>query len=305
MNKIKVAVVGLGNLGKACIGILKGRKEFELFGVFSRRAVDGALPLDTIEQYKEKIDVVLVCVGSSTDAPVLLPRLAKTFNTVDSFDTHAKLADYIKNIKKATDKSSTTAIVATGWDPGLLSLGRIYFDAFMASTTQTFWGPGVSLGHTNAIKGIDGVENAIQFTVPKQTAVSAAKKGIQLEGFEKHKRVCYVVAPSAKHESIETAIRTMPNYFAGYETEVHFVSQKEFRRYANRTEHAGQLINTDGKSTAHFKLNLKSNSHFTASVMIAYAIANFQLQKEKQSGVFTVADIAPKYLIQGDCINKV
>jgi diaminopimelate dehydrogenase len=307
-TKIRAAVVGLGNLGRACAQQLSARKEdFDLVAVFSRRAVEGTVPLNDIEKYKGKIDVVLVCVGSSDDAPVLLPDIAKNFCTVDSFDTHAKLPEYIKSVSAAAG-AKNTCIVGTGWDPGLLSVMRLYLTALLPSArTETFWGPGVSMGHTNAIKNIAGVADAIQFTVPKASALKKAHAGAPVSAHDKHKRVCYVVAaPGADRAQIEHQIKTMPNYFAPYETAVHFVSPKAFnKKYKGRSEHAGQVISADESSSARFELSLKSNARFTAQVMLAYAIANFNMARAGLHGVFTVADVAPKYLFSESRIDLV
>ena len=307
MEKIKIGIAGYGNLGKACEQLIKDDSNFELVGVFSRRSSKQTIMLERIEEYKDKIDVLLICVGSSTDAPKLVPELAKHFNTVDSFDTHATLPQYIESIKASTATGSTTAIVATGWDPGLFSLLRIYFDSFLTNTqSQTFWGSGVSLGHSNAIKDITDVKDAIQFTVPVKESITYAKRGIQIPSTKKHRRVCYVVAPEAHHARIEKEIKTMPNYFAGYETEVNFISQSLFnKKFKNRKEHAGLVVSSDLSSKISFHLKLKSNPRFTAQVMLSYAIANFNLQKESNKGVFTVADIAPRYLCKSEYINKI
>jgi len=243
---------------------------------------------------------LLVCVGSHKCAPELVPQLARNFNTVDSFDTHDKLREYIASIK-----SDRVNIVATGWDPGLFSLMRIYFDAFMHPQQSTcFWGPGVSLGHTNALRAISGVQDAIQFTVP------VIKEG-------RHRRECYVVAdPSIRargdllaqtqYARIEHEIRTMPNYFAGQDVTVNFIDQRTFnRRYRNRTDHGGTVIACDNQSRIELKLRLKSNPHFTAQVMLAYAIANYHLQRDGIRGVFTVADVAPKYLSLDDVLSRI
>jgi len=303
MEKIRVGIVGLGNLGAACKELVESRAdEFELVAVFSRRKVDGTVLLDDIEKYKSKIDVVLVCVGSKDDAPVLVPGLAANFNTVDSFDTHAKLAEYIKSIKP-----HGVSIVATGWDPGLMSVVRMYFGASIPSgPTQSFWGPGVSMGHTNACRQIEGVTDAIQFTVPVQKMMEQAAKGVTLESNKKHQRVCYVVAEKENRARIKETILNMPDYFAGQDVKVNFVSQAAFdKKFRNRNEHEGAVISADESSTAMFGLTLKSNARFTASVMLAYAIANYNLQKAGQKGVFTVADIAPKYLFRGDRLDLI
>ena len=281
---IRVAVVGLGNLGRACVEQIKQRgKEFELTAVFSRRPIPNTMPMDQIEQYKNKVDVVLICVGSNNDAPAIVPRIAKNFNIVDSYDTHNNLENYITSIK-----TKKVAIVATGWDPGLLSIIRLYLTALIPDATlQTFWGPGVSMGHTNAIKQIEGVKAAYQETVP------LISQGV-------HKRVCYITADKADQARIEQQIRKLPNYFAGQNVEVNFVT-----KVPNRTRHTGQVICTDKTSHAHFKVSLKSNPKFTAQIMLAYAKANYNLQINNKSGVFNVADIAPKYLFDNKRLDLI
>ena len=307
MTKIKIAIAGYGNLGKACEALIKKNDNFELIGIFSRRSIKNTISLTEIENYKEKIDVLLVCVGSSIDAPTIVPQLATHFNTVDSFDTHAVLEQYINSIQTVTQKSQKTAIVATGWDPGLFSILRIYFDSFSPiSKTQTFWGSGVSLGHSNAIKEIKNVEDAIQFTIPIKEAISKAKKGLLQSSTEKHKRICYVVAPETHHLRIEQEIKNMPNYFEGYQTDVIFVSKNLFeQKFKNRKEHAGLVLLSDDFNKISFQLKLKSNPRFTAQVMLAYAIANYKLHNENKTGVFTVADIPPKYLTNENWLEKI
>ena len=305
MEKIKIGIVGLGNLGKACKELIDGRPDdFELVATFVRRPNDfpGTVHIDELEKYKGKVDVLLVCVGSKEDAPVLVPKFAANFNTVDSFDTHAKMAEYIRNIKPLG-----VSVVGTGWDPGLMSVIRMYFGSCITSgPTQSFWGPGVSMGHTNAIKKIEGVLDAIQFTVPIQKMMELAGKGIEIESVKKHQRVCYVVAEKGNHARIKESILTMPDYFAGQDVKITFVSQKCFdKKFKDRNEHEGAVISADGHSLALFGLTLKSNSRFTASSMLAYAIANYNLQKAGQKGVFTVADIAPKYLYRRDVLDLV
>jgi diaminopimelate dehydrogenase len=305
MQKIRIAIVGFGNLGRACKQLALQRQDtFDLVAVYNKEASeqDGTQCIDDIEKIKGKIDVVLVCVGSQQDAPILVPKLAADFSTVDSFDTHSKMADYIKSIKPIG-----VSIVATGWDPGLMSVIRMYFGAFTPTgTTQSFWGPGVSMGHTNALRGINGVVDAIQFTVPVQKMMDLAAKGIQIQADKKHMRVCYVVAPKSEHARIKQTIITMPDYFANQHVKVNFVSSATFeKKFRNRNEHEGAVISHDGNATVLFGHTLKSNSQFTASIMLAYAVANFKLQRDGHKGVFTVADIAPKYLFQRDWIDLI
>jgi len=285
--KVKIGILGLGKLGRACIEQIEKRSnEFELVAVFSRRKLPGSIHISHIEKYRGKIDVFLVCVGSSTDAPLIVPTLAKMFSIVDSYDNHGKMQSYIELVSEGA--TATTAVVATGWDPGIMSLMRIYFRAILPNGEhESYWGKGVSLGHTNAIKSIKGVQDAIQFTVPD---------------FENktHIRECFVVAGEKDHVRIEKAIKTMPDYFAGYKTEVTFISAEEFQsKYSNRHEHAGMVIATNNNTNMEYKHSMESNPQFTASIMLAYAKANHALQKEKRFGCFTVADVAPKYLVEG------
>lgn len=304
MEKIRVAIVGLGNLGNACKQLIEKRADvFELVAMFSRRSgIEGTVHLDEIEKYKSKIDVLLMCIGSKDDAPVLVPKLAASFSTVDSYDTHAKIPEYIKSIKP-----SGVSVVATGWDPGLMSVIRMYFGACITEgPTQSFWGPGVSLGHTNALKQINGVYDAIQFTVPVQKMMELAAKGVQIENVKKHQRICYVVADKKDRTRIRETITAMPDYFAGQDVKVNFVSQSTFsKRFKNRNEHEGAVIAADNSSLVLFGLTLQNNARFTASAMLAFAIANYNLQKAGQKGVFTVADIAPKYLFRGDRVDLI
>ncbi|MDR0975378.1 MAG: diaminopimelate dehydrogenase [Christensenellaceae bacterium] len=319
MEKIKIAVVGNGNLGRCVAEQAKEREEFELVGVFSRRDCAGCLPYKSLPKYKGKIDVVLMCAGSSDDAPKMTPEILRNFSTVDSFDTHALLHKYIKKATTSTTKSGTTAIISTGWDPGLFSVIRIYLSACLTRSktdkthplsgalTQTFWGKGVSMGHSNAVRNIDGVIDAIQFTVPVDAAVELCKKGEFVPDEKKHRRVVYLVARHKDQKRIEKEIRTMPNYFEPYETEVNFIEKEEFdAKFKGRLEHAGLVVACDENSSAEFKLKLKSNPYFTATIMLAYAIANYKLQSEGTSGIYTVADIAPKYLqLTDDSLKKV
>ena len=288
----------MGNLGQACREMIEKCESFELVGVFSRRNIDGAHPIDEISNFKDDIDVVLVCVGSHTDAPNIVPKLAENFTTVDSFDTHGEMEKYIDNIRSSRGEKCVN-IVGAGWDPGLFSVMRMYARAFFASPPQTFWGPGVSLGHTNAIKNVRGVKNAIQFTEPINYALVMARKGVELSPRNQHKRICYVVANKSDQKRIRREIETMPHYFELYQTEVNFVSAVTFdKKFAGRTEHGGHVIAADSANTAEFALRLRSNSHFTAKIMLTYAAAAVKLCDEGKFGVFTVADIAPGWLIQ-------
>jgi len=283
---IRIAIIGMGNLGKACAELIRASQDLELVATFTRQT-----SLEIMD-WADKIDVVLVCVGSQIDAPVVTPWLAKNFCTVDSYDNHREMAKYIESISREHQSNNNSPhssfviphcspkvnIVGVGWDPGLFSLMRIYLGAFTGTEAKTFWGPGVSLGHTNAVKSIAGVKDAIQWTIP---VISE----------NRHKRVCHVVADTAKHRFIENEIKTMPNYFAPYQTEVHFVD-----KIKKSHQHGGFVIAKGNGVNTKFALKLKSNPKFTAAVMLAYAKAAVKLRDEGKSGVFTVADIAPRYL---------
>jgi diaminopimelate dehydrogenase len=300
MDRIKIGIVGRGNLGRAVIGHIENRPEqFELIAVFEKVATEGTEPTENLPNYIGKIDVMLVCVGSSHDAPTVIPMVAKDFNTVDSFDTHSKISELIANIQTAHGKNKRVAVTATGWDPGVMSLMRVLFSSFCPhQKIQSFWGTGVSMGHTNALKNIAGVSDAIQFTVPKLNALERASRGEWVEGNERHKRIVHAVADKSEHSRIEREIREMPNYFAGQEVEVNFISTDKFNaEFKGRNEHGGQVFCGDGSSNLYFKLLLDNNAHFTAQVMLSYAVANYNLQKAGLSGVYTVADIAPKFLL--------
>ena len=276
----RLAVFGMGNLGRAAAEIIEACHDMELVAMFD------LTNSHTVYDYVDAVDVLLVCVGSAKDAPMHTPQLAKHFNTVDTYDIHAQIGNYADAIRKNQGKGKTS-VIATGWDPGLMSLARIYFSSvkFQTSGVKSFWGPGVSLGHTNAIKAVRGVQDAIQFTMPKY------KRGI-------HVRLCYVVA-SGERTRIASEIKSMPNLFAPYKTRVRFISQKRFnKKFTNRREHAGRVVASDETSMLEFRLRTRSNPHLAASVMVAYAAACHKLNQEGQTGVFTVADIAPKYLTQ-------
>jgi len=273
MGKIRVGIFGMGRLGQACRELVTSRSdEFELVECWTRENAK------TVVDFKNKVDVILVCVGSAQDAPQVTHKLAKHFCTVDSFDTHAKLGEYMSKIKK-TQGTGLVSIVGTGWDPGLLSVVRLHL-ASLFDEVKTFWGPGVSLGHSNAIRTIDGVKDAIQFTIP------VIKRNT-------HKRICHVVAPKHLRRRIAKEIKTMPHYFAPYKTKVKF---KEFLQVQNH--HAGQIFAGDDMSSAEFKISLTNNPHLTAQIMLSYAIASVNIKNRGLSGVFTVADIAPKYLFK-------
>lgn len=309
---IKVAIVGYGNLGRGVERALKQNTDMELVGVFTRRKpetvqTDGApvCLMDDLEAQKEKIDVCILCGGSATDLPVQTPAITKNFNTIDSFDTHAKIPEHFANVDQVAKDNQTVSIISTGWDPGLFSLNRLYAESILPEgETYTFWGKGVSQGHSDALRRIEGVANAIQYTIPKSEVIEKLKAGekMNLTTRDKHLRECFVVlAENADADAIKEEIVTMPNYFDEYDTIVHFISADELKRDHAAMPHGGTVLRTgttheDTKQVIEYNLQLESNPEFTASVLVAYARACARLAAEEQFGAFTVLDIAPKYL---------
>lgn len=304
---IKFAIVGYGNLGRACERIAHDSEDFELVGIFTRRDPESmASPYGTafyrqsdLERFKGKIDVMALCTGSANDLTDLGKRCAANFNTVDSFDTHARMREYVTDMEKITAEHGTLSFVGIGWDPGLFSLMRAVFGGVLSvGNTQTFWGKGVSQGHSEAIRKIKGVVKGIQYTVPKEDALEKARsgRGESLTTRDKHLRECFVVAAEdADKAEIERSIVTMPNYFAEYDTVVHFITAEEFDRDHNKMPHGGFVLRSgevNGKqSNLEFSLKLESNPDFTASVLMAYAKANAKMYAEGARGVKTILDI--------------
>ena len=310
-QKIRIGIVGYGNLGKGAELAVQQAPDMELVAVFSRRAlaatVSGvpALPISEAEQYKDKIDVMILCGGSATDLVEQGPHFAKMFHTVDSFDTHAKIPAYFDMMDSTAKVSGKVAAISIGWDPGLFSLNRMIAGAVLPNgSDHTFWGKGVSQGHSDAIRRIAGVKDAKQYTVPKQEIMTAVRSGQDpaVPGNEAHLRECYVVAePGADLAAIENAIVTMPHYFADYETTVTFISEEEFRRNHSAIPHGGFVFRTGETSPGvgqiiEFALKLDSNPEFTSSVLTAYARAAFRLAWHGFSGACTVFDIPPGWL---------
>ncbi len=310
---MKIAVAGLGNLGKAVLRSLKKEKELELVGAFSRRKKEytgvtdvPVYPFSLLGEFKEKTDVVLNCMGSAHDLPETTPYIASLFNVVDSFDTHAMAQKHIEEVDRAAKKAKKTALVSVGWDPGLFSLARLYMNAVMPNgNVYTFWGQGVSQGHTDALRSLDGVLFARQYTVPVAAAVEQAKIGSLFEtDTEKlHRRVCYIVAkPGADKEKLEREIKEMPNYFKGYKTEVNFITLEDFLREHKSMAHAGHVIacrkGEDGVDTLEFSLSAASNPFLTASVLLAFSKACFKMQQRGEYGCKTVFDVRPADLLE-------
>ena len=258
-----------------------------------------------VENWKDKIDVMILCGGSVTDLPVQTPKLAKMFNVVDSFDTHANIPKHFDEVDKAAKESGHTGIISVGWDPGMFSLMRLFGNAILTEGKDyTFWGKGVSQGHSDAVRRIEGVKNAKQYTVPKEAALTAVRSGKlpELTTREKHERVCYVVAEDgADKAKIEAEIKNMPNYFADYDTTVHFIDEETFEREHSGLAHGGFVIRSGKTGDNHnhlieFNLKLDSNPEFTASVLVAYARAICRMNKEGAAGCKTVFDVPPAYL---------
>ncbi|MBD7916484.1 diaminopimelate dehydrogenase [Clostridium sp. Sa3CUN1] len=310
-NKIRVGIVGYGNLGKGVEMALEQNEDFELEAIFTRRNPDKLLGtskmvhISKIEDYREKIDVMIMCGGSATDLPQQTPEIAKMFNTVDSFDTHANIPEYFNKLDDITKNSGTIGLISVGWDPGLFSLNRLLGQAVLPNGKDyTFWGKGVSQGHSDAIRRIEGVEDGVQYTVPIESAINMVRTGknVELSSREKHERVCYIVPKEdADLEYIKNEIINMPNYFAEYNTTVNFITEEEMNKNHKGMPHGGFVIRTGvtGEGTnqrMEFSLKLDSNPEFTSSVLVAYARAVYRLHKEGQKGARTVLDIPFSYL---------
>jgi len=313
--KIRIAIAGYGNLGKGVECSIKQNKDMELYGVFTRRPPETVKTLtgasvylmDDILKHKDNIDVVIICGGSATDLPVQTPALAENFNVIDSFDTHAKIPEHFANVDAAAKKGGKVAMISVGWDPGMFSLNRLYAEAVLPDGKDyTFWGKGVSQGHSDAIRRIDGVLDARQYTIPVESAVESVRRGEnpELTVREKHIRECFVVAAdNADKARIENEIKTMPNYFADYDTIVHFISAEEMKRDHSGIPHGGVVIrsgktgiNSENTHIIEYSLKLDSNPEFTASVIVAYARATYRMATEGMTGCKTVFDVAPAYL---------
>lgn len=314
---IKIAIAGYGNLGKGVEAAVYNNSDMELVAVFSRRDPSTVkintqgvpvVELEKMEQYKDKIDVVINCGGSATDLPLTTPQFAESFNVVDSFDTHARIPEHFDNADKAAKKGNRVAVISVGWDPGMFSLNRLYMNAILPNGKDyTFWGRGVSQGHSDAIRRIEGVVDARQYTVPVESAVQSVRSGEnpELTTRQKHTRECYVVVEDgADKERIENEIKTMPNYFADYDTTVNFISMEELQKNHMQIPHGGSVIRSgftgmdnSTKHTIEYSLKLDSNPEFTGSVLAAYARAAYRLNQKGESGCKTVFDIAPALLM--------
>ena len=317
---IRIGIFGYGNLGKGIECAIKHNPDLELKAVFTRRNPDSVKILtegvkvcsaEDAPKWKDEIDVMILCGGSATDLPVQTPKLAEYFNVVDSFDTHARIPEHFAAVDEAAKKSGHVGMISVGWDPGMFSLNRLYANCILpGGHDYTFWGKGVSQGHSDAIRRIAGVKDARQYTIPVESELEAVRSGKnpELTTREKHTRECFVVAEEgADLKKIEEEIVTMPNYFADYDTTVHFISEEELQRDHAGIPHGGFVIRTgstgwndENKHVIEYSLKLDSNPEFTSSVLVAYARAAYRMNKEGQTGCKTVFDVAPAYLSAQD-----
>ena len=312
---MKIAIYGYGNLGRGVECAVKYNPDMELTGVFTRRSPDTVKTLyntpvfsaSSISEHKDEIDVLIICGGSATDLPEMTPTLAKEFNVIDSFDTHARIPEHFERVDSAAKEGGRLAMISGGWDPGLFSIARAYASSVLPEGKDyTFWGRGVSQGHSDAIRRIEGVVDARQYTVPVPGALAAVRSGAlpEISTREKHRRDCYVVAEEgADLQLIEEKIKTMPNYFADYDTTVTFITKEELARDHSGLPHGGSVIrggvsgrNGENRHTVEFSLKLDSNPEFTAGVLVAYARAVDRMHKRGRNGAITVFDVAPSDL---------
>ena len=313
---IRIGILGYGNLGRGIECAIKQTDDLELAAVFTRRdpatvkiQTEGVkvYNVSDVEAHKDEIDVMILCGGSATDLPKQTPEYVKYFNVIDSFDTHAKIPEHFANVDAAAQANGHVGIISVGWDPGMFSLNRLYANAILSEGSDyTFWGKGVSQGHSDAIRRIEGVKDARQYTVPVPEALEKVRNGENpvLSTREKHTRECFVVAEEgADLARIENEIKTMPNYFADYDTTVTFISEEELKANHNGIPHGGSVIRTgvtgwnkENKHVIEYSLKLDSNPEFTSSVLVAYARAAYRMNKEGAKGCKTVFDVAPAYL---------
>ncbi len=313
---MKIGILGYGNLGKGVECAVKNSADMELAAVFTRRdpasvkLLTSGVPVYSVndaKKYKDQVDVLVICGGSATDLPKQTPEYAEYFNVIDSFDTHARIPEHFANVDKAAKNSKHTALISCGWDPGMFSLARLYANCILPDGNDyTFWGKGVSQGHSDAIRRVEGVKNGKQYTIPVQSALEAVRAGKnpELTTRQKHTRECFVVAEEgADKAKIEKQIKEMPNYFADYDTTVHFISEEELARDHAGIPHGGFVFRTgktgwnkEYNNVIEYSLKLDSNPAFTSSVLIAYARAVYRMNKEGLTGCKTVFDVAPAYL---------
>lgn len=310
-DPIRIGIVGYGNLGRGVEGALSQNADMQLVGIFSRRPAAQVQPLspttavhayDDLPAWRNKVDVLILCGGSKSDLPVQGPELAAYFNIVDSFDTHARIPDYFARVDEQARAAERAAVIAIGWDPGLFSLNRMMSEALLpVGQTDTFWGKGLSQGHSDAVRRVPGVQAAVQYTIPNEQVIEQVRSGQQLAlaAHEKHRRECYVVLePQADAQQVEQAIVTMPDYFADYDTTVYFVDLETLNREHAAMPHGGFVIRSGRSSQGtnqsyEFALRLGSNPEFTSSVLVAYARAAYRLHARGAYGAHTIFDIAP------------
>ena len=312
----RIAVMGYGNLGRGVEIAVKEAPDMELVAVFTRRDPASVkimtenvpvVKVTEIENWKDKIDVLIICGGSATDLPEMTPKYAKMFNVIDSFDTHARIPEHFANVDASAKEAGKIAVISCGWDPGMFSLARVYSNAILPDGKDyTFWGKGVSQGHSDAIRRIDGVKNAKQYTIPVESALEAVRSGSQptLTTRQQPTRECFVVLEEgADAARVEKEIKEMPNYFSDYDTTVHFISEEELLTNHAGMAHGGFVfrsgktgVNKENSHIIEYSLKLDSNPEFTTSVLVAYARAAFRMNKEGQSGCKTVLDVPPAYL---------
>ena len=313
---IRVGILGYGNLGKGVESAIAQNDDMELKAVFTRRNPESVsvrtagvkvLQADELSHMQDELDVLILCGGSATDLPVQTPQYASMYNVVDSFDTHARIPEHFAAVDAAAKKAGKVSLISCGWDPGMFSLNRLYANCVLPEGKDyTFWGKGVSQGHSDAVRRIEGVKDCRQYTIPVEKAVEAVRSGSnpELTTREKHTRECFVVAEEgADLAKIENEIKTMPNYFSDYDTTVHFITEEEMKRDNSGLPHGGMVIRTgvtgmekEHKHVIEYSLKLDSNPEFTGSVIVAYARAVSRMNKEGMSGCKTVFDVAPAYL---------
>ena len=313
---IRIGILGYGNLGRGVECAIKHNPDLELVAVFTRRAPEtvkiltetaAVYSVNDAEKMKDKIDVLIICGGSATDLPKQTPEYAKMFNVIDSFDTHARIPEHFDSVDAAAKESGHIGIISVGWDPGMFSLNRLYANAILTNGKDyTFWGKGVSQGHSDAVRRIKGVKDAKQYTIPVEAALDAVRNGENpdLTTRQKHTRECFVVLEEgADAAKVEEEIKTMPNYFSDYDTTVHFISEEELKANHSGIPHGGFVLrsgktgwNGENKHLIEYSLKLDSNPEFTSSVIVAYARAAYRMNQEGQKGCKTVFDVAPAYL---------
>lgn len=313
-NSIRIGIAGYGNLGRGVETAIHKNPDLQLVGIFTRRAPESVSPcfaetavfhMDSLSDFQDKIDVLILCGGSKDDLPQQGPVLASQFNIVDSFDTHARIPEYYASVDAPATANKKTALISIGWDPGMFSINRLFGEALLPDgETYTFWGKGLSQGHSDAIRRVDGVKAGVQYTIPSNDAIEQVRSGARpvLSTKDKHTRECYVVlAEGADAAAVEQAIVTMPDYFADYNTTVNFIDEATLAKDHQRMPHGGFVIRSGNTSDAHnqvmeFSLKLESNPEFTASILVAYARACYRLNQMQQYGAKTAYDVAPGLL---------